>query len=363
MPRRATDRALLSGDQRVVICRNLGADNLATGNLATGNRGSSGTACNPVGAVLLAAGQPASYTDILSPLLVAGPPRLLTYTVQLENHKQRSAGLSNPAYSAAGAPPPAIDSLSAQATSSGIVLHWPSQSAVREAGALAGGSTSPPEGSAPRADGFAPLEARYLFRLQRTRIFAQGESANPTTEETRAGVPQPIEQTLEVPQVAHPTSGGTMAGGWTLDHAVDTDAMLNRTYQYTVERVARLKLDGHIVEVSSRVSAPATIVARDIFPPAVPQGLEAVADSQGGAIDLSWTANTDVDLAGYRVYRRVTASSEPAVQVSGTALLPNPAWRDTSVRPGVRYAYSVSATDKSGNESVRSPEVMETLSD
>jgi fibronectin type 3 domain-containing protein len=129
-----------------------------------------------------------------------------------------------------------------------------------------------------------------------------------------------------------------------------------------VERVARLTLDGHLVEVSGGPSAPATIAARDVFPPAVPQGLEAVADDQGSAIDLSWTPGTEADLAGYRVYRRIAASSEPAARVSGTTLLPDPAWRDQSAQAGVRYAYSVSATDKSGNESARSPEVLEILS-
>lgn len=344
MPRRATDRVLLSGDQRAVICRSV-----AGGNLGTSKVGIGGAGCNPAGALLLAAGQPAGYTDILPPLLVTGPPRLLTYTVRLENHKQRSAGLSNSAYSAAGAPPPAIDGLSAQTTSAGIVLRWPTPPGVRVTGALA------PEGPAEPG-------ARYLLRLQRTRILAPGEGPNPTADETRAGVPQPVEQTLEVAQKTYPAGGGTLAGGWALDHAIDSDAMLNRTYRYTVERVARLTLDGHLVEVSGGPSAPATIAARDLFPPAVPQGLEAVADDQGSAIDLSWTPGTEADLAGYRVYRRIAANSEPAARVSGTTLLPDPAWRDQSAQAGVRYAYSVSATDKSGNESARSPEVLEILS-
>jgi len=343
MPRRATDRVLLSGDQRAVICRSVGT---------------AGSGCNPAGALLVAAGQPVTYTDALPPLLATGRPRLLTYTVELENHKKRSAGLSNPAYSAAGAPPPSIDNLRAQTTAAGIVLHWMPPSEARASGA-SGASAA---GSAPSTGGSTLPGARYRLRLQRTRILPPGESPEPTAEETRAGVPQPVQQTLEVPQPTDPASGGRMDGGWTLDHAIDGDARLNRTYRYTVERVARLDLAGHLVEVSGGVSAPVTIDARDVFAPAMPQGLEAVADDQGGAIDLSWTADTEADLAGYRVYRRIAANSEPAVRVSGTALLSDPAWRDPSALPGVRYAYSVSATDKSGNESARSPEVIETLS-
>jgi hypothetical protein len=290
--------------------------------------------------VRLAAGQPAHYIDTLPVNLISGPPRLLTYTVLLENHKQRGAGPSNPAYSAAGAAPPAIRDLTAEVTGKGIVLHWSTSVNPQPAG--------------------APLHAEYRLRLDRTRIFAPGESQSPSSAETRAGVPQPVEQTLEVldPVGGAPT---TLAAGWTLDHAIDRNAALNRTYRYTVERVARTSLDGHALEISGPASAPVTVVARDTFPPAVPLGLQSIADTDEGSIDLSWTADADADLAGYRVYRRVAGRAADPERVSGAALLADPAWRDSSAQPGVHYAYSVSAVDASGNESARSPEVDETL--
>jgi hypothetical protein len=321
MPRRATDRVPLSGDQRAVICR-------ATGTVP----------CHPSGELLLQPGVAATYTDLLPPDLSTGAPRLLTYTVLLENHRQRSAGPSNRAYSAAGAPPPTVESLRAEADPSGIVLHWQPDTTPAATGAV--------------------VRAIYLLRLDRTRVFTAEESLTPSPEETRAGVPQPVEQTLELPD-ASSSKHGTLAAGWTLDHATDKDAALNRTYRYMVQRVARLTLDGHPVEVSSAPSSLATIAAKDLFPPSVPQGLEAVADSQGGAIDLSWTADAEPDLAGYRVYRRVAGTATPAEKISGAALVPNADWRDSSAQPGIRYAYSVSAVDSSGNESARCAEVEE----
>jgi fibronectin type 3 domain-containing protein len=38
-----------------------------------------------------------------------------------------------------------------------------------------------------------------------------------------------------------------------------------------------------------------------------------------------------------------------------------PAYRDSDVKPGVRYSYSVSAVDARGNESARSEEASEGL--
>jgi fibronectin type 3 domain-containing protein len=146
-----------------------------------------------------------------------------------------------------------------------------------------------------------------------------------------------------------------------LHQAIDRDAALNHAYRYTVERVARLLLDGHRVEVGSGLGTPVTVSARDIFPPAVPQGLVAVADVEAGAIDLSWSPDADPDLAGYSVYRRVAGSTTPAERVSGGELLSNPAWRDLSPRSGLVYAYSVSAVDQTGNESARSAEALESV--
>jgi fibronectin type 3 domain-containing protein len=72
--------------------------------------------------------------------------------------------------------------------------------------------------------------------------------------------------------------------------------------------------------------------------------------------DLSWSINLETDLAGYRVYRSEQQGTR------GTLITPDlllaPAYRDTSVEPGHRYWYSVTAVDRAGNESEPSPAVV-----
>ncbi|HKQ85727.1 MAG TPA: fibronectin type III domain-containing protein, partial [Candidatus Acidoferrales bacterium] len=72
-------------------------------------------------------------------------------------------------------------------------------------------------------------------------------------------------------------------------------------------------------------------------------------------IDLSWAINPETDLAGYNVYR-----SEKA-DISGTQLnsqlLPTPAFRDMNAVPGQSYYYTVTAVDRTGNQSAPSAAV------
>ena len=101
------------------------------------------------------------------------------------------------------------------------------------------------------------------------------------------------------------------------------------------------------------------VATTDTFPPAVPQGLVAVADAAAGAIDLSWYPDTDSDLAAYHVYRRDVHGDLPAQRIASVGV--ETSYRDAGAQPGHTYAYSVSAVDQSGNESKRSPEVEESL--
>ncbi len=128
-----------------------------------------------------------------------------------------------------------------------------------------------------------------------------------------------------------------------------------KTYLYTVRTV--IPEDGSTVESSD--SAPAIVTPRDIFPPAAPQGLvAAVLSPEPNAppeVDLSWSINTETDLAGYHVYR--SEQQYTPGQLVTPDLLLSPAYRDTSVQSGHRYWYSVTAVDRSGNESAPSAPV------
>jgi len=97
---------------------------------------------------------------------------------------------------------------------------------------------------------------------------------------------------------------------------------------------------------------------KDVFPPKPPQQVVAVATE--GAVDLSWAANTEPDLAGYIVYRSDSGSNPERISPPGAPLIA-PAFRDTSAKAGHTYRYSVSAVDTNGNESSRSTDAEETL--
>jgi fibronectin type 3 domain-containing protein len=70
------------------------------------------------------------------------------------------------------------------------------------------------------------------------------------------------------------------------------------------------------------------------------------------AVELSWSINVEPDLAGYRVYRAEQEGVRGALLTP--ELLPSPAYRDNSVQSGHRYWYTVTAVDRSGNESAPS---------
>ena len=99
--------------------------------------------------------------------------------------------------------------------------------------------------------------------------------------------------------------------------------------------------------------APALFVQRllDTAPPATPGGLSGTVEPVRD-VRLRWTANSEPDLAGYHVYRALTAGG------SQTRLTSSPAatnqFLDSTTPDSVSVWYAVSAVDATGNESARS---------
>jgi predicted small lipoprotein YifL len=107
------------------------------------------------------------------------------------------------------------------------------------------------------------------------------------------------------------------------------------------------------VTIEGVQSAPACLTPLDKFPPAAPKGLRTV--TEDGAISLVWEQNGEADLGGYVVLRG---------EVPGDTLAPlttqpiaDANYRDTTVKPGVRYVYAVVAVDNATprNSSAPSP--------
>jgi len=88
-------------------------------------------------------------------------------------------------------------------------------------------------------------------------------------------------------------------------------------------------------------------------PPSAPSGL-GVTDTSG-LVTLNWDANTEVDLAGYNVYRSTTPGSGYILQ--NGSLLGSPEFTDNDVSYYTTYYYVVTAVDTYNYESGYSDEV------
>ena len=171
-------------------------------------------------------------------------------------------------------PPPAPDSLSAEAMPEGVVLRWQA--------------------------------AAHAASYEVERRIGDGEFA-------------PLTQTA------------------VLEH-LDRRPVWGEPHHY---RVRGLRSSDAPRPVAGERSEPFSLTPEDRFPPAAPRELRAVATPTG--VELSWTSNEELDLAGFLVLRdgeRLNAEPlEPA------------AYSDRSAAPGTLYRYSVIAVDRLGNES------------
>ena len=254
----------------------------------------------------------ATFTDTLpEQLQSAHPLGFASYAVEVENTRGRSAGLSNQVTVPLAPTLPPPSRLSARVTAQGVEI-----------------SASGERGSTP-----GELTSYHLFRR------LQGAKA-----ETDLGAATSNEET---------------GNAYTL-HFLDSNAEWENTYLYKVAAVTVEPVQGKDEWIEGADSEQIEVFVHDVFPPAVPVGLQAVfaGTAQQPFIDLSWAPNTESDLVGYNIYRH----EEGAVAVKiNSGLVKAPTYRDTAVQPGHRYFYSISAVDLRGNESGRSEEASEVV--
>lgn len=93
--------------------------------------------------------------------------------------------------------------------------------------------------------------------------------------------------------------------------------------------------------------APRTSASADKVEPLVPAGAKAVYDAGTRKAKVSWSKNKEMDLAGYRVLRRLKGSSSWTRLTTTTKT----SHTDTPPPTGQTYYYEVRAVDKAGNVS------------
>ncbi|WP_128433796.1 fibronectin type III domain-containing protein [Streptomyces cyaneus] len=93
--------------------------------------------------------------------------------------------------------------------------------------------------------------------------------------------------------------------------------------------------------------APRTSATVDKVKPLPPTGTSASYDATTGKAKLTWAKNKEMDLAGYRVYRRLKGSDSWKKLATTSAA----SYTDTPQATGETYYYEIRAYDKAGNES------------
>jgi len=310
LPTRSTDREALPESPSIEIFR---AD------LAPGASPNKKTIWNPVYAIpserveSYARGNQVTFRDPLAPaslIHVEGAP--VAYMVRTRAAKARASDNSNILALRIFPPPAPPNEVHAVVTESTIGLNW--------------SGAPPPSGSSLQG-----------YRVYRARMSSTPENASQDSSQSKLKPPQELIGPANTPEFR------------------DLNFEFGETYSYTIRSVAAYGSD----LVESADSSPVVVIARDIFPPAAPLGLEAAwipATGQAPAyVELSWGISPEPDLAGYRIYRS-DLESTPGERLDAD-LLPSPAFRDNSVVSGKQYVYRVSAVDRAGNESAASVSV------
>jgi hypothetical protein len=255
------------------------------------------------------------FTDPIPPEdLRSHPAATFVYRVHTRVSRKRASADSNTVISHLFPVPARIDTLQASVTESAVDLSW----------------STPARSSA--GDPLSVISGYRVYRGELDPSSADAASKN-LAQAKWISPPALLSQALE-------------------NSYRDTSFVFGKTYLYKVRSVILAESN----PIESDDSTVAIVTPRDIFPPAAPQDVVAAvlpSPSPGSLqVDLSWSINLETDLAGYRVYR----SEQQGVrgQLLTPDLLLTPAFRDTSVEPGHRYWYSVTAVDRAGNESLPS---------
>ena len=241
-----------------------------------------------------------------------------TYAVEVLNAAGRGAGISNQARVSLVPTLAPFDHFGAHAVEAGIDITWQCPELPTEKNLIG-----------------------YLFRIYRRPAYRPTPTKIADVDATACAIGTPRDEIFK--------------------SFLDQTFEWENTYFYRGTVVSLIEAAGKTeVEVEGDDTPEIKIFAHDVFPPAVPRGLQAVFSGPGQQpfIDLIWAPVGDADLEGYNVYRHEDAA--PATKVN-SELVKSPAYRDMNVVAGKTYSYSVSAVDERGNESAPSEEASESV--
>jgi len=271
----------------------------------------------------------ASFIDTLPSVLERENPKAsATYAVEVLNTAGKGAGLSNQVRVPLVPTLPPFGDFLSQATAQGVLISWQCPIASETAAGI-----------------------RYLFR-----IYRRGE------RDPKDVKLSDVDATACAQGAAgQAASTGPATSAQPVTSFLDQTFEWEKTYFYRGAVVSLIDSAGKPpTEVEGEDTPEVKVFAHDVYPPAVPSGLQAVFSGPGQKpfIDLIWAPVPDTELDGYNVYRHEAGGA--GVKLNAEPVK-TPAFRDAQVSSGKTYFYSVSAVDLRGNESARSEEASENV--
>jgi fibronectin type 3 domain-containing protein len=139
-------------------------------------------------------------------------------------------------------------------------------------------------------------------------------------------------------------NGGTVQA---TNELLDSDTVDGVTYFY---KVTAVDFTGN-ESAAGAFAAGTRLPPPDVTAPDAPAGIGAVGQKNG--IFVTWDANAEADVAGYRIYRATSLNGDYNLLTTGQ-LIAGTTFTDTSAAINMAYYYRVVAVDNAGNTSVLS---------
>jgi len=139
---------------------------------------------------------------------------------------------------------------------------------------------------------------------------------------------------------------------------VTRDAIKQNTYTEEISKNVRNEFVYRIVAIDTNfnrsIPSDNTLAKMpDVTPPSQPVIKNIVSDSSRALV--AWLPNTDVDLAGYDLYRELNGDTMTFAKVNINPVPSNiNSYNDRGLKQGTAYAYYLEAIDSSGNRSKKS---------
>jgi hypothetical protein len=135
-----------------------------------------------------------------------------------------------------------------------------------------------------------------------------------------------------------PASGTTTTGTSPVTLSVNTAGLLAGPFTAAITVTATAATNSpQTIPVTMTLSAPTT-----------------------STVTLTWNANTEPDLAGYKVYQATASGAYPPTPIA-TVLKPATSYVATGLQVGTTYFFVITSYDTAGNESAPSNEVSKSI--